>query len=349
VSGIDGLNPGDPGIALLADAVRGISPSDLLLVHCGDLPGVGSGAQRLILDVREREGAVATTVEEQLGAWALPEPLLHGIVWPRAHLGKDFTQWCIARAAQNVRTGGTVWCAVRKSKGAAGAADSLEALVGPVEVKARSKGYRLLCATHQGGNQDAAAQVLGARYTIEDAELLPGITLRSGPGVFSRRALDKGTAALLRYTAEVEFQPPRHVLDLCTGLAPIALAAAMRWPEARVTAVDSNVLAVALARQNVVGAGVDGRVRVFAHDGLPPAVPGQAASLALLNPPTHADVDTLRGLLAGMRHGMTPDARAIAVVSRAGRITEVLRGLDAQVSAHDTGTGYTIVDASWQS
>lgn len=344
MSGIDGLNAGDPGVGMLVDAVRGTPSRDVLLVHCGDLPGIAPGAQRLILDIRESEGAVADVVEERLGRIALPRPARVAIVWPRAHLGKDFTHWSLVRAADGVGDGGLVWCAVRKNKGADSVADAMRRLVGPVDVVGRSKGYRLLRAECAGKRDDVRAEVLAERYAIEDPELLPGVVLRSAPGVFSRRALDAGTAALIRHTLAAELPPPTRVVDLCAGIGPLAIAAARHWPTAKVTAVDSNVLAVSLARANVEALGLADRISVLAHDGMPAADEAPDIDLALVNPPTHADAATLERLWAGLRARLAPSARVMVVAARAGAIGRALTGLGAQVSAAPV-PGYTIVDA----
>ena len=39
------------------------------------------------------------------------------VVWPRAHLGKDFSESCIALAGSVLAPGGRLYCAVRKDKG----------------------------------------------------------------------------------------------------------------------------------------------------------------------------------------------------------------------------------------
>src|SRR5690606_24627090 len=49
----EGLNPDDPGIRLLGQAAQGLPASDILLVHCGDVPTIPDGATRIVLDVRE--------------------------------------------------------------------------------------------------------------------------------------------------------------------------------------------------------------------------------------------------------------------------------------------------------
>jgi len=330
---VDGLNADDPGIALLAEAIRGASPSEVLLVHCGDLPGLGPGAERLILDVRERQRAIATCVDEQLGPVPLSGRARHGIVWPRAHLGKDFTRWSIARAVDGVGEGGAVWCTVRKSKGADSIADALRTMVGPVDVVERSKGYRLLRA-ERGADVDARVQArrdaLEQRYAIQHSAI-GDVTLASAPGVFSRRALDAGTEALLRQMAERVDTVPRHIVDLCCGIGPIAIAAARRFVEARVTAVDSNLIASALARHNTDESGVSDRVEVLTADGLPDRGERPPVDLALVNPPTHADADVLRVLLRGLWSWMAEGGRALFVVSRPGTLLGIVGELGAKV------------------
>jgi release factor glutamine methyltransferase len=49
--------------------------------------------------------------------------------------------------------------------------------------------------------------------------------------------------------------PPRSILDLGTGTGAIALALAGKWPEASVTATDSSLEALELARENAAAAG----------------------------------------------------------------------------------------------
>ncbi len=326
---------------MLVNAVRDIPSRDVLLVHCGDLPGLAPGAQRLILDVREARGAVAEVVEERLGPLALPRPARASIVWPRAHLGKDFTHWSLARAADGVLDGGVVWCAVRKSKGADSVADAMRRLVGPVDVVGRTKGYRLFQAVRTGGHDEARAAVLAQRYRVTDEQVLGDVVLHSCPGVFSRRALDAGTAALARYAVAAELSPTR-IADLCAGIGPLAIVAARRWPEATVTAVESNVLAVSLARANVDAQELGSRVEVLARDGMPPGDPD--IDLALVNPPTHAGAETLDALWDGLRARLAPTARVLVVAARARAIGAALAQRGATVSTTAVA-GYTIVDA----
>jgi 16S rRNA G1207 methylase RsmC len=341
---VDGLNPDDPGISCLAQAVVGRPSRGILLVCCGDVPGVGPEATRLVLDVREHEGAVARTVGIDDEAPGPESGFGDALVWPRPHLGKDFSLWCLARGALALRPDGTLWCAARKAKGAESLVEELRAMMGEVDVVARDKGYRLVRARRGAAFDEARARErVAARYTIEDPAL-PGLVLASAPGVFSRRELDGGTRQLLEHAA-ARASAPAAVLDLGCGVGPLALWAATRWPEARVVAVDSNLRAVALARENAARHGLQERVLVLASDGLAPETPGPI-SLALVNPPTHAEPEVLGRLAGDLRRAMAPDGVAMLVVSRPGRMTEQLVRAGARVEAF-AYPRFTVLEARW--
>ena len=152
-----------------------------------------------------------------------------------------------------------------------------------------------------------------------------------------------------------------RVLDLGCGVGPLALWAALRWPEARVVAVDSNLRAVALARENAARHGLQDRVQVLASDGLPreiegprvpkasdiqPAAEESPFSLALVNPPTHADPEVLGRLSDDLRRATAPGGVAMLVVSRAGRMTERLVRAGARVEAFEYPR-FTVLEARW--
>lgn len=344
---VDGLNPDDPGIALLARAVAGRPSREILLVCCGDVPGVGPEAIRVVLDVREREDAIARVVGPDQ---ALDDGFGDAIVWPRPHLGKDFSVWCLARGALALRPSGSLWCAARKAKGAESLEDELAAMMGELDVVARDKGYRLVRARRGPAFDEARARShVAVRYAIEDPAL-PGLVLASAPGVFSRRELDGGTRQLLEHAATRASAGPSTVLDLGCGVGPLALWAAGRWPGARVVAVDSNLRAVALARENAARHGLEGRVRVLASDGLAADVVAREGlepfSLALVNPPTHAEPEVLGRLAQDLRRALAPGGVAMLVVSRAGRMTEQLVRAAARVEAFEYPR-FTVLEARW--
>lgn len=68
-------------------------------------------------------------------------------------------------------------------------------------------------------------------------------------GLFSARALDEGTALLLR---ELEnLSPATRVLDLGCGYGAIGLTLAVRWPTSQIDMVDTDIRAVEATTQNI--------------------------------------------------------------------------------------------------
>lgn len=351
----EGLHDDDPGVQLLGRAVASADPDRLVLVHCGDLPGVRGRPARLVLGVRECDGARSRIVRaDDDAAIAALSGMQHAAVWPRAHLGKDFSFACLALGARALGPGGKLWCSVRKAKGAESLGDFMVALLGNVDVVERERGYRLLCSVREDGfDATRAAAAIDLRHEIRD-DALPGVVLHSAPGVFSRRGLDDGTRALIEHVAawsDATGAAPRGVVDLCAGIGPLAIWAARRFPEAHVLAVESNMIATRLAADNATAAGVGARVHVALHDGMPTAPPSGSIApgtveLALVNPPTHAAAEDLVALFAGLRPWMAPGGSAFAVVSRGGVSTRGLKAAGAAVDEHRAGA-YTILHGRW--
>ncbi len=77
---------------------------------------------------------------------------------------------------------------------------------------------------------------------------------------------------------------PRHVLDLCTGNASLAVLCAMAWPEARIDATDLSTAALQVARVNLQRHALESRIELIEGDGLS-AVPGRIYDLIVCNPP----------------------------------------------------------------
>jgi 16S rRNA G1207 methylase RsmC len=349
--GLEGLNSDDPGVHLLAKVARTIEPKSLLLAHCGDLPGLRPGATRLILDVRERTGSAHLLIPD-LGGPALPfgeARFAAAMVWPRAHLGKDFSEACLAVGALGLREGGRLYCAVRKQKGGKSLGKTMRALLGEeVEVIARDRGYHLWTGARGAGFDAELGEQLSSRaYEIRDPALRE-LVLDSRPGVFSRRELDDGTKALLAVADALlarETEPAR-VLDLCAGIGPLALWAASRFERAEVVAVESNLRACALLRSNAERNGLAARVQVCEHDGLPPVDGYAPVDLVLLNPPTHADAQTLHRLL-DVRAWLRPGGQALLVVNRPQLAVRVLDELGAEFDGGERD-GYFVIRARWR-
>ena len=342
--GVDGLNADDPGVALLAESVGGVERSGIVSICSGDLPGIDRSGPRLVLDAREArdDGAIP------LARW--PELELRfeaAVLWPRAHLGKDFTQQCIAIAGQVLRPGGRLLCAVKKQKGADSLADFMGEVFGNVRVLERTKGYRLLMS--ERGESVARHEVLDRRYEITDPRL-GNLRLHSAPGVFSRKGLDIGTACLIDHVAQLELQPER-IVDLGAGVGPLALWAAQRWPQAEVVAVESNSISVAMLRENVEAARLHGRVFPMEHDGLPSAVAAVrpfvgTTDLTLTNPPTHADATALDDLLGPLASWQREGSKTFAVVNRPEMVAGALRRAGADVHGVEYER-FIVLEATW--
>jgi ribosomal protein L3 glutamine methyltransferase len=92
----------------------------------------------------------------------------------------------------------------------------------------------------------------------------------------------------------------RHVLDLCTGSACLAILAARRFPNATIDAVDLSSPALALAKQNVADHRLKSRVRLLRGDLFGP-IETRRYDLIIANPP-YVDARGMARLPAECRH-----------------------------------------------
>jgi 16S rRNA (guanine1207-N2)-methyltransferase len=127
---------------------------------------------------------------------------------------------------------------------------------------------------------------------------------RTAPGVFSRAAVDRGTRLLLD-TADLS--GAQRILDLGCGYGVMGIVAAARAPRARVTLVDVNPRAVALASENIAlnqVANADAR----AGDGCA-VVAGEQFDVILFNPPIRAGRRVVLRLLQEAHACLGPQGR----------------------------------------
>jgi ribosomal protein L3 glutamine methyltransferase len=129
----------------------------------------------------------------------------------------------------------------------------------------------------------------------------------------------------------------RRILDLCTGSGCLAILAAMRFPKAKVDAVDISKEALELARKNVVMHKLKRRVRLLRGNLFAP-VKAARYDLIIANPP-YVDKAGMRTLPPECRHEPIlaldggPDGLAVIrrIVDQAGRHLKPEGGLICEV------------------
>lgn len=150
------------------------------------------------------------------------------------------------------------------------------------------------------------------RVRLELPEADHAHVLRTDAGVFSAGSVDPGTRVLLEDGARPD-PADRVLLDLGCGYGPIAVALALRAPDAVVWAVDVNERALELAAANAEALGVGDRVRVATPD----AVPAELAFDGIWsNPPIRVGKAALHDLLETWLARLAPGAAAHLVVAR---------------------------------
>jgi 16S rRNA (guanine1207-N2)-methyltransferase len=159
---------------------------------------------------------------------------------------------------------------------------------------------------------------------------------RTAPGVFSRGSVDRGTRLLLEAAGDAA--DAGAILDLGCGYGAAGIVMAARAPRSRVTLVDINPRATALAAANARLNGV-ANAEARTGDGCAP-VEGMRFDVILLNPPIRAGRAVVVRLLKEAAAHLAPDGRfylvartnqgartlARCVGEAFGRVAEVERG-----------------------
>ena len=164
--------------------------------------------------------------------------------------------------------------------------------------------------------------------------------LTTEAGIFSRSRVDPGTRLLIR---RLEIDPTDTVLDLGCGYGVVGVVAAMLAPQGRVTLVDINQRAVALAQENLRANGVE-NADAIQGDAFAP-VAGRRFNVIALNPPIRAGNAVVHRLIGQARDHLEPDGRFYlvgrtqqGVVRLAAKMAEVF----GQVHEVAKGGGYRV-------
>jgi 16S rRNA G1207 methylase RsmC len=172
------------------------------------------------------------------------------------------------------------------------------------------------------------------------------LELTTAGGVFSPERLDAGTAVLLsRVPAPAT---TGALLDLGCGWGPIAIAMALRSPQADVWAVDVNERALALAAANAQIAGVS--IKSASAQDIPA---GLRFATIWSNPPIRIGKAALHELLEAWLPRLEPSGSAWLVVAKQlgadslqGWIADRFAGDGLSVRRAATDRGYRVLEVS---
>lgn len=187
---------------------------------------------------------------------------------------------CVEQVALLLASGGRCYLTGGKREGILSAAERARAVFGNVATVAYRKGHRVLVARREG---EARASWEEPAERVEEVTLR-GRTFRIGvrEGVFAEGRLDEGTRLL---SEALEIRPRDVALDLGCGGGLVGMVAAALAPEGQVYLADSDLAAVALARENLRRNGVANAV-ALASDAYS-ALGGLVFDVVVTNPPFH--------------------------------------------------------------
>ena len=167
---------------------------------------------------------------------------------------------------------------------------------------------------------------------------------RTAAGVFSRGGVDRGTRLMLE---AVDPGAAGTVLDLGCGYGALGIVMAGRAPRARVTLVDINPRAVALAAANIRGNGV-ANAEARAGDGCAP-VGNALFDLILFNPPIRAGRAVVLRLLGEAHVHLVPGGRfyLVARTSQGARtLARCMGEVFGRVREVERGGGFRVYEGS---
>lgn len=143
---------------------------------------------------------------------------------------------------------------------------------------------RGICYVARANETQVKQKSFDAEFAFRDNETL--IPCASRPGVFSHRRIDPGARALIKSLGSLP-RPPKRIVELGCGSGAVSVAAALRFPEATVLAVDSHVRAVQATERTAALNSVENLQVLLTSDGEVPD-PG-SYDLFLGNPPYYSD------------------------------------------------------------
>ncbi|MBD3366670.1 MAG: methyltransferase [Candidatus Eisenbacteria bacterium] len=252
----------------------------------------------------------------------------------------------IERAQPKLRHGGFFFLVAKSSRGARSYMKKLTRTVGPAKVVKRSGGYWVMRAERSPIRPPEVVELSRYEHTVEGILRGRKYSFRTRAGIFSRKAIDDGTALLIE---SIDVRPRHSVIDIGCGYGPIGIVCAHLASVGRVVMVDCDARAVEYADLNIRShhlnhARKNGKPRVEAVLGDRfDAVPGERFDRVVSNPPFHAGVDVLHPLVEEAHQHLRIHGRMYLVLMRYRGVLKQMRRVFGNAAVVAEGEKHVVV------
>lgn len=234
---------------------------------------------------------------------------------------REALAYALERIAAVMKPGGALWLTGCNDEGVKAAGK----LLAPWYEKAETLDTKHHARLWWAERTDAPARAQTADYLLPAPLRLPGgdVLLQRAPGVFAQGQLDPGSARLLSVLPGMDLEV-RHALDVGAGIGVLSAGVHQRWPDAPITAVDHDALAV-----QALQAGLPD-VQAHVSDGFDRVPEDARFDLVVSNPPLHGtsnhmDTSMLEMLVKGAAKRLTRRGQLVFVVQRQRPVERLLQ------------------------
>lgn len=152
---------------------------------------------------------------------------------------------------------------------------------------------------------------------VSEAVIVDAWRYATAAGCFAAGAVDPGSALLLQHLDALGH--PEAIADLGAGCGLLGIAAARRFPAARVVLAEADATALVCARDNARAAGCDARVTTRWWDAHADPAPCGPVDAIVCNPPWHTgkavDLSPAEGMFATIAGCLAAGGRALVVAN----------------------------------